>query len=339
MSRLSKTWLLVVCLASYFFLGQAGCQTLTSQEDITYMRSDVVRMRHDIEEIKKSLNSPATGANQDILRGQASQREALIELHEGQQRLESQTEETSHQVESLNQEMTNLKLNLTGQMEALRTSMRAQPAQTAPQSPALSTPFTNEQQAMPVQPSPELSPSVSAPAAPQVPSVPSVSPPAVPPVPSLPAAPSAPSTPAVSDAGTAEGSAGASRPTEIIDYTRLYDTAYEDYVRQSYSLARSEFEEYLRRFPETDLADNAEYWIGECFYAEGKYQEAADTFKKVIDKYPTGNKVPRAMLKAGYALLQLERNAEARAMFQQVVDAYPLSSEADQAKIKLRALQ
>jgi tol-pal system protein YbgF len=354
MSRLSKVWLVLVCLLSYFSLGQAGCQTLnsrlTSQEDIDYLRSDLAHMRRDIEEIKKNLNPATPMPYQDILRNQAAQREALIELHEGQQRLESKTEETGYQLDTLRQEVTNLKLNVVSQLEAMRTSK----VQT---SPVVLSP-TTPQQYNSAQQAPKLAPSFSVPAmqasqgaeassapkapspsgvpSPQVPEVPSVpSPPKIPPIPSVPQPAAVPSASASS--GTAEKVASTKVP-EIIDYTKLYDTAYEDYVRQSYPLARSEFEEYLRRFPETDLADNAQYWIGECFFAEGKYEQAADAFKKVIERYPTGNKVPRAMLKAGYALLQLGRDAEAKDMFQQVMDAYPLSSEADQAKIKLRAL-
>lgn len=352
MSRLSKVWLVLICLLSYFSLGQAGCQTLnsklTSQEDIDYLRSDLAHMRKDIEEIKKNLNPATPMPYQDMLRNQAAQREALIELHEGQQRLESKTEETGYQLDALKQEVTNLKLNVVSQLEAVRA------AKAAPTSPIVLSPAT-PQQYNSAQGAPELTPSFSVPAmqasqgtaspvakaasptgvpSPQVPEVPSVpSPPKIPSIPSVPQA----APPVSASGGTAEKVASAKVP-EIIDYTKLYDTAYEDYVRQSYPLARSEFEEYLRRFPETDLADNAQYWIGECFFAEGKYEQAADAFKKVIERYPTGNKVPRAMLKAGYALLQLGQDTEAKDMFQQVMDAYPLSSEADQAKIKLRAL-
>jgi tol-pal system protein YbgF len=343
MSPFSKVWLAMVCLLSYFFLGQAGCQTLTSQEDITYMRSDLVRMRRDLEEIKKNLNAPASAANQDILRNQAAQREALLELHEGQQRLESQTEETSYQLESIKQEVTNLKLNMVSQMEALRAANKTAAAQQRPagDSAFLGAPSLNEASApaYSAPPSPQAPSSrLAAPplAVPTVPAVPSPQAPSPPGMPSVPSIPPLSGQPAVSPGA---GEVPSASPADVIDYTKLYDTAYEDYVRQSYSLARSEFEEYLRRFPESDLADNAQYWVGECYFAEGKYDQAADAFRKVIDRYPTGNKVPRAMLKAGYAYLQLGRDSNAKEMFQQVVDAYPLSSEADQAKIKIRSLE
>jgi tol-pal system protein YbgF len=280
-------------------MGQAGCQT-TSQNEITYVRSDIVRLRRDVEDIKKTLDTPAPKTNtQGIMRNQAAQRETLLELKEGQQRAESRIEETRYELAALRQEITNLKLNLIRQMESLRaeTKAAAAPARTPRAAPK-----------------PEKAPPKSA------------APPKAPPKP-----PAAKKVPAPAPKPP--------RPEGAIDFTKLYDTAYEDYQRQNYSLARTGFEEYLRMFAETDLADNAQYWIGECYYAEGKYEEAAAAFRRVIERYPTGNKAPRAMLKAGHALLQLGRKDQASAMFQQVIDTYPLSSEADQAKSRLKKLK
>jgi tol-pal system protein YbgF len=286
-------------------MGQAGCQT-TSQQDLTYIRSDMVRMRRDIEDIKQNVGPSGSAQTQDILRNQAAQREMLLELQESQQQTESRIEEMRYELSALKQEITNLKLNLINQMEALRAAVKGSSA--SPQLPS------------------------EVPAAPLASSQPPAS--QFVPAPAVPAQPASPPPPAPS-ATVGIPSVAPPKPPEPIDYTKLYDTAYEDYVRQNYSLARDGFEEYLRQYPNTDLADNAQYWIGECYFAEGKYAESVEAFKKVITRYPTGNKVPRAMLKAGYALLQLDRRAEADAMFQQVIDSYPLSSEADQAKAKL----
>ena len=66
----------------------------------------------------------------------------------------------------------------------------------------------------------------------------------------------------------------------------LYRSAYEDYMRGNYDLAADGFAEYLRRYPNTELADNALYWIGECFDAQEKSQEALDTFTLVLEDYP-----------------------------------------------------
>lgn len=307
MSHPSKAWLILICLLSYLFMGQAGCQT-TSQ-DTMYMRSDMVRIKRDVAEIKEQMGSPVASANRDVLRNQAVQREALEELKEGQQRAESRIEEARYEISVLRQEITNLKLNLISQLEALRATSGT----SAAVSPRSSRP--------PVTASPK-------PAAPV--STPSTKPSAV--------APTKPA-PLTSPVTTPVPAAASTKPTKPIDYTKLYDTAYDDYSRKSYSLARNGFEEYLKQFPDTDLADNAQYWIGECYYSEGNYEEAAATFKKVITMYPTGNKVPRAMLKAGYALLQLGKRDQGRDMFHQVIDAYPLSAEADQARTKLKKIK
>jgi predicted nucleic acid-binding Zn-ribbon protein len=106
MSRPSRAWLILICLLSYFSMGQAGCQT-TSQNEITYVRSDIVRLRRDVEDIKKTLDTPAPKTNtQGIMRNQAAQRETLLELKEGQQRAESRIEETRYELAALRQEIT-----------------------------------------------------------------------------------------------------------------------------------------------------------------------------------------------------------------------------------------
>ena len=121
----------MICLLSYFFMGQAGCQT-TSQNEITYVRSDIVRLRRDVEDIKNKLDAPAPKTNtQGIMRNQAAQRETLLELKEGQQRAESRTEETRYELAALRQEITNLKLNLIRQMESLRAETKAAAAASA----------------------------------------------------------------------------------------------------------------------------------------------------------------------------------------------------------------
>ena len=299
MSHPSKAWLVLVCLFSYLSMGQAGCQT-TQQTDMTYVRSDIVRLRRDVEGIKNNLEGATapTGNMQGVLRNQASQREALLEIKDGQQRTESRIEETRHELAALKQEITNLKLNLIRQMESMRAQLKA--SGSVAKAPRTAPPAYQIAKAT---------------APKQIIDKP----------------------PVTSDTPAVEPFPGISE--EPINFTRLYDTAYDDYQRQNYSLARTGFEEYLRLFPETDLADNAQYWIGECYYAEAKYQEAADAFTQVITKYPSGNKVPRAMLKAGLALVQMDKKEQARSMFQQVIDAYPLSSEADQAKSRLEKLR
>jgi tol-pal system protein YbgF len=116
----------------------------------------------------------------------------------------------------------------------------------------------------------------------------------------------------------------------------LYDQAYQDLSRGNYDLAKGGFEEYLKLYPDTELADNALYWLGEVEYIQHKYEAALDYFRQVESRYPQGNKVPAALFKVGLCLQQLKQNDEARTTFQRLVQQHPASPEAAQAKAKLK---
>jgi tol-pal system protein YbgF len=118
----------------------------------------------------------------------------------------------------------------------------------------------------------------------------------------------------------------------------LYDTATADYTKGRYALAIQGFEDYLRTYPNTDLADNAQYWIGECHYAQKKYPEAVEDFDQVLKQWPKSDKAPAALLKKGYALAELGQKAEAVVQLQYVVHEYPSSEEARLARARLKAL-
>ncbi len=140
----------------------------------------------------------------------------------------------------------------------------------------------------------------------------------------------------------ADGAAGVDDPAsggEISesDAKRLYDQAYKDLTRGNYSLALLGFREYLRRSPASDLADNAQYWTGECYYAQRDYDPAIQEFLKVQKDYPQGDKVPAALLKTGFSFLQMEDRASARRYLNQVVEQFPNSEEAVSARNKLRS--
>ena len=119
----------------------------------------------------------------------------------------------------------------------------------------------------------------------------------------------------------------------------LYDAAYRDYSRGNYQLAISGFQEFLRYYPQSDRADNAQYWIGECRFALGDLDEAVQEFLKVRDMYPDGNKVAAATLKIGYAFLRKGDQATARRYFETVKREFPGSDEARLAEDKLESLR
>jgi tol-pal system protein YbgF len=123
-----------------------------------------------------------------------------------------------------------------------------------------------------------------------------------------------------------------------VDPEQLYDQAYRDVTRGSYAMAVTGFREFLRLFPDHVLSDNAQYWLGECFYVQDDVTSAMTEFQKVLDNYPAGDKVPAAYLKLGYCQLRLNDKSGARQSFNDLVQKYPTSEEARQAKAKLATL-
>ncbi|MBN1893121.1 tol-pal system protein YbgF [bacterium] len=119
----------------------------------------------------------------------------------------------------------------------------------------------------------------------------------------------------------------------------LYQTAYLDLSRRNYSLALIEFQEYLKRFPDGEFADNAQYWIGEIYYAQGDYGKALGEFAKVVSQYPRGKKTPAAYLKMGYCQIQKKNLEEAKRLFNLVIQNAPQSEEAQLARDRIKGLE
>ncbi len=133
-------------------------------------------------------------------------------------------------------------------------------------------------------------------------------------------------------AGAAASSGGAASPDE------LYRSAYEDYMRGNYDLAADGFGEYMRRWPNTELTDNALYWIGECYDAQDKPEEALATFTRVLEDYPTSDKAAAAQLKKGLIYLKMGDQGQGVVNLQYVVYEHPGTREADLAREQLRSL-
>jgi len=124
----------------------------------------------------------------------------------------------------------------------------------------------------------------------------------------------------------------------VSDPETLYQTAYSDYLRGNYDLALLGFRQYLESFPETDLADNASYWIGECYYRQQKYADAIAEYDKVLSQWPRSDKTASAQLKRGYAQIELGRKDEGVRQLQGVVRDFPNSDEANLARQRLQSL-
>ena len=119
---------------------------------------------------------------------------------------------------------------------------------------------------------------------------------------------------------------------------RMFDTAQADYAAGQWPLAISGFEQFIRSFPTSDRADDAQFYIGESYQLDGKFKEAVTAYEKVIADYPSGDRVPQALYKRGVALSLLGENDRARESFQQVIRNYPQSEVAVLAKQVLDGL-
>jgi len=103
--------------------------------------------------------------------------------------------------------------------------------------------------------------------------------------------------------------------------------------------ARRGFTAFLSQYPNSDLAPNARYWLGESHYGKKDYKQAIDAYDRVEMDYPQSEKVPAAILKKGYAYLALKDKKRASSAFKQVVTLYPKSLEAGKAYDKLAQLK
>ena len=131
----------------------------------------------------------------------------------------------------------------------------------------------------------------------------------------------------------------AARPPQDINRSReLYNTAYRDLNRGNYQLALQSFRQFLQQHPNTDLSDNAQYWIGEILYDQGRFANSIEEFEKVIKWYRESDKVPAALLKIGYAFISMQENDQGKLYLEEVIRDYPGSREANLAKGKLDTL-
>jgi len=127
-------------------------------------------------------------------------------------------------------------------------------------------------------------------------------------------------------------------PAPTMSPQEAYSVAYNDYLKGNYDLAVDSFKLYRQQFPESPLADNALYWIGECRYSQRKFEEAIDAFDDLILTYPQGDKAAAAHLKKGLSFIELGRKPEALAALKLLVAKYPLEEEARIAQDKIREL-
>ena len=118
----------------------------------------------------------------------------------------------------------------------------------------------------------------------------------------------------------------------------LYSNALRDFTGGNYDLARKQFQDYLKYFPDNDLASNSQFYLGEICFAQKQYKESLDEYDKVLDNYPKSFKLAAARLKKGLALLELGQKASALRELREVVRRHPATEEERRARAKLREL-
>lgn len=123
------------------------------------------------------------------------------------------------------------------------------------------------------------------------------------------------------------------------DKESLYAAAYELFREGKYEKSREAFESFLKQYPKSEFSDNAQFWIGECYYFEKKYEKAIIEYDKVVKNFPEGSKVPYALLKQGLSFLQLGDKASAKLLLQQVIKDYPNTSQARIARTRLAEIK
>jgi len=119
---------------------------------------------------------------------------------------------------------------------------------------------------------------------------------------------------------------------------QLYNDGLRDYNANKNDLASQEFTQYLQVYGNTDLAGNAQFYLGEIAYRQGNFAGAVQAYNKVLDQYPGGNKTAAAQLKKGYALLELGQRDAGVQELRSLISRYPKSPEALQARDRLTKL-
>jgi len=119
---------------------------------------------------------------------------------------------------------------------------------------------------------------------------------------------------------------------------RLYRRSYEALRQGKHDGAAEGFREFLRRYAGHDLADNAQYWLGECYYDTKDFPAAVREFRRVVERFPHGNKVPDALLKVGYSYLALGSIDAGKQTLEQLVRSYPRHETAALATTRLSEL-
>ncbi len=138
-------------------------------------------------------------------------------------------------------------------------------------------------------------------------------------------------------AGQAPGPAAAGQPAAGADQA-AYGQAFDILKAGKYPEAITAFQQFLQSWPQSSMADSAQYWLGESYYVTRDFQNAAAAFQTVLDRWPDSRKAPDALLKLGYTQAELQHTAQARATLISVSTRFPGSDAANLAAARLLQL-
>jgi tol-pal system protein YbgF len=301
-----------------FLVGCSGVAEVTG----TATQDDVIQLRSDLSTLQLQVQRSKTDA--DALASRLEQRQ-----REQQSESERQTTAINRRVEALASALAGLTARMDEMNARLETLTRQARAAPSP-GPAPTT-------ARPVQP---VTPNATASA---TPGPATAAPVTVTPGPGT----SAPGPATAAPTPTTRPATGPPQPKDI------YQASYIDFSKGSYALAIAGFREFVRRFPDDDLADDAQYWIGESYFSLARsygnanqpekatqaLEQAVQEFKKVVANYPRGDKTPTALYKEALALIELKQADLARSRLQYLVDNFPQAAETPLARERLTSLK
>jgi tol-pal system protein YbgF len=312
----------------------AGCASVAGDA----MEQDVAKLRQDVNALKLSTNL-GRGQTEAIAQVERRSREQSADTNRQLTAMSTRLEAMAAELNRVSTRLDDLSRRLepaSGQSSGNRPSTSGGSAVVPPPIGAPSIP-----PAGPPPPSARVMPPAPAPPTPSVSAIP----------PSSPSPPSA--TAPIAPPGARPTPLPSGRTAASATAEESYQAAYLDFTRGRYELAMSGFRDFLRRYPDSPLADSAQYGIGESYYslataattqgqtdrATRALEQAVQEFRKVIVAYPRGSKVPSALYKEALSLTELKQPALARARLQYLVDHFPQSEEAPLAKERLAALK
>jgi tol-pal system protein YbgF len=296
-----------------------GCALVLVATDHSAAQQGEASLAQEVRQLTESVQ----GARQDLMVVQRTQARTMATVEELQtvvQTVDAKLEEFNHRLRELSQRLDALQASLS--QARLRLAEPLPPA-----SPSEPTPFEVQEEApKPLEPQVSEAPPPDEGDKPQAPApeleVASAPPPEAEVKPEPPAGPITRQTVEVA----------------VLDPKEIFKAAQEDYVKGSYDLAILGFRDYLRKYPGTDLAPNAQYLLGEIYLSQQEYEKAIGEFKLLMDVYPKSPKVPTALYKQGLAYRELKQFERARANLEALVSQFSTTAEAKQAEEIIKTL-